>query len=115
MRVIIDCTEVFMETSSSLVVQACLHSNYKHHCTVKVLVAIILNGALSWIPPNLWWSTFNVYVVQDSGFFDLLEPGDQVMADRGFKIKTDLSAAKGNQIPSSDKKKHRICKRQNIC
>ena len=49
------------------------------------------------------------------------------MTDRGFKIKTDLamkqsalcippSAAKGNQMASSDVKKNiNYCKRQNIC
>ena len=30
-RVIIDCTEVFFDTPSSLEVQACLWSDYKHH------------------------------------------------------------------------------------
>ena len=34
-RVIIGCIEVFMETSSSLLVQACLYSDYKHHCKVS--------------------------------------------------------------------------------
>ena len=38
--VITDCTEVFMETSSSLVVQESFYSDYKHHCTVKFLVVI---------------------------------------------------------------------------
>ena len=115
-RVITDCTEVFMETLSSLVEQACLYSDYKHHFTVKFLVAITSNGALSWISPTYGGRTSDVFIVRDSGFLDLLEPGDQVMADRGFKIKTNLamkrctlcippSAAKGNQMTSSDVKK----------
>ena len=53
------------------------------------------------------------YIVQDSGFLDILKPYDTVMANCGFKIKSDLtfhrcclailpSASKGNQVTSSD-------------
>lgn len=108
-RTIIDCSEVFMDTPSSLEVQACLWSDYKHHCTVKFLVCITPNGAVSWISPLYGGRSSDIHIVRDSGFLKLLEPFDQVMADRGFKIKTDLalqqctlsippSAAKGNQM-----------------
>ena len=30
------------------------------------------------------------FIVKDSGFLDLLQPLDEVMADRGFKIKEEL-------------------------
>ena len=60
--------------------------------------------------------TCNAFIIQDSGFLGLLEPKDQVMADRGFKIKTDLamkqyslsippSTAKGNQMATGDVQK----------
>ena len=115
-RVIIDCTEVFMETPSSLVGQACLYSDCKHHCTVKFLVVITRNGPLLWISLIYGGRTSDVFIVWDSGFLDLLEPGDQVIADQVFKIKTDLvmkqctlrilpRAAKENQMTSSDVKK----------
>ena len=112
-RTIIDCTEVFLETPSSLEVQALLWSEYKHHCTFKFLVAITPNGAVSWVSPCYGGRTTDIYIVQDSGFLDILKPYDTVMADCGFKIKSDLtfhrcflaippSAAKGNQMTSSD-------------
>ena len=31
------------------------------------------------------------YIVQDSGFLDILKPYDTVMANCGFKIKSDLT------------------------
>ena len=77
MRVIIDCTEVVMETLSSLVVQAFFHSDYKHYCTVKFLVPITPNGTLSWISPTYGGRTSDVFIVQGSGFLNLLEAGDQ--------------------------------------
>ena len=87
----IDCTEVFMETPSSLVVPACLYSGYKYHCTVKILVAITPNRTLSWTFPSYGSQIFDHFIVQDSGLLDLLETGDQVIADSDFKTKTDLT------------------------
>ena len=77
-----------METPSSLAVQACLYK--RHHCTAKFLVAITPNGTLSWISPTYGGQISDVVIVWDSGLVDLLELGDQVMADQGLKIKTDL-------------------------
>ena len=90
-RVIIDCTEVFFDTLGSLEVQACLWNDYKHHCTIKFLVAVTPNGAISWLSPLYGGRASDIFIVKDSGFLDILEPYDQVMADRGFKIKTDLA------------------------
>ena len=67
-RTIIDCTEVFLETPSSLEVQALLWSEYKHHCTLKFLVAITPNGAVSWVSPCYGGRTTDIYIVQDSDF-----------------------------------------------
>ena len=108
LRNIIDCTEVFLETPSSLEVQALLWSEYKHHSTFKFLVAITPNGAVSWVSPSYGGRTIDIYIVQDSGFLDIIKPYDTVMAACGFKIKSDLtfhrffllippSTSKGNQ------------------
>ena len=94
-------------------VQACLWSDYKHYCTVRFLVCIAPNGAVSWVSPMYDGCSFDIFMVKNSGFLDLLQPKDQVMADRGFKIRFELAmkqctlcippnAAKGNQMTSSD-------------
>ena len=112
-RCIIDCTEVFIERPSSLDSQSQVWSDYKGHCTFKFLVAITPNGAVSWVSSAYGGRATDIHIVRDSGFLDLLEPFDRVMADRGFKIKTDLamhqcylsippSAAKGSQMTGSD-------------
>lgn len=89
-RVIIDCSETFDETSSSLDVQAALWSDYKHHTTVKFLYGITPNGASSYISPCYGGRATDIYIVRDSGFLNKLEPFDHVMADRGFKIQNNL-------------------------
>ena len=39
--VIIDCLEVFIEEPSNLLARAQTFSNYKHHNTIKILIAIL--------------------------------------------------------------------------
>ena len=85
-RVIIDCTEFFIEKPSSLNAQKATCSDYKHHNTDKLLVGTTPSGAFSFIS-KLWsGSTSDRRVTQESGLIDLLQEGDQVMADRGFTI-----------------------------
>lgn len=89
-RCIIDCFEVFSETPRALDIQAALWSDYKHHYTVKFLVAITPNGA-----PRYVWQCYggratDKYIVRDCDFLKCVEPYDQIMADRGFKISEEL-------------------------
>ena len=90
-RVIIDCTEFFIETPSSLEVQTLCWSEYKHHSTIKVLVGITPNGCFSFISDSYGGRASDKFIVEDSGFLKLLQPGDLVMADRGFKIEELLA------------------------
>ena len=90
-RVIIDCTELYIETPSSLETAAACWSQYKHHYTVKFLVGITPNGAISFLSSCYGGRATDIFITEDSGIAKKLSPGDQVMADRGFKIK-DLLA-----------------------
>ena len=90
-RCIIDCSEVFIETPSSLELQAICWSDYKHHCTFKFLIGITSNGLISFVSDCYGGRASNKFIVIDSRFMNHLEPFDQVMADRGFKIRDDLA------------------------
>ena len=89
-RCIIDCTEFFIETPSSLDAQAMCWSEYKHHCTIKVLISITPTGMISFVSDCYGGRASDKYIVQNSGFYNFIEPYDQIMADRGFKIKEEL-------------------------
>ena len=107
-RVIIDCTEFFIEKPSSPSAQKATWSDYKHHNTVKLLVGITPSGAFSFIS-KLWsGSTSDRRVTQESGLIDLLEEGDQVMADRGFTIR-DLLTKKGVKLNMPPFTKGTLC------
>ena len=85
-RVILDCTEIFIERPSLLKANCQAYSNYKSHSTFKALVGVSPSGAFTFVS-DLWSGrASDKLLVQESGILDLLEAGDNVMADRGFEI-----------------------------
>ena len=90
-RTIIDCTELFIKTPSSLQVAAMCRSNYKKHYTVKFLIGITPNGCISFVSDAYSGRASDLHIATDSGFCNQLQPYNLVMADRGFKIHDLLS------------------------
>ncbi|XP_063400233.1 uncharacterized protein LOC134684853 [Mytilus trossulus] len=93
-RVIIDATEFYVQRPRNPTAQSKTWSNYKSKNTFKTLVGITPNGAFSFISDLLTGNISDRSITERSGFIDLIEKGDHVMADRGFLIK-DLLLSKG--------------------
>lgn len=91
-RVIIDCTEIQVQTPSSLLLKSQLYSSYKSTNTLKALVGIAPHGTVTFISSLYTGSISDVAITKLCGILDLLEPGDDVMADKGFTIKEALAA-----------------------
>ena len=89
-RHIIDCTEMFIETPKDPKVKAATWSDYKHHHTLKVLVSIMPCGSFNFISEAWGGRASDVAITRNSGFYDILEYGDEVMADKRFTIAEDL-------------------------
>ena len=91
-RVIIDCTELYVQVLSSLAIQSALYSSYKHCCTYKGLLGISLSGAVTFISQLYPRFISDKEIVAHSGFLNpaFWEAGDSVMADRGFNIQDAL-------------------------
>ena len=92
-RCIIDCTELFCQSPSSLNTQSCLYSSYKNHDTYKGLVGIAPSGAVIFVSQLYDGSISDKEIVSRSGFLknELWSDGESVMADRGFTIHDELA------------------------
>ena len=98
-RVIIDCTEVCWEISSSLLITTELFSSYKNHTTFKALVGISSKGFFTFIGQLCTGSISDREMVERSGFLNLPCLGDSVMADKGFTIEDILPLGVSLNIP----------------
>ena len=96
-RIIIDATELVIERPSSLLHQSATFSNYKNRNTVKVLIGITPSGVISYVSQTYEGSISDRKLVELSGLLQMLEPGDAVMADKGFLIQ-DLLAPIGVRL-----------------
>ena len=98
-RVIIDCTEIFIEMPSSCRSQSITFSSYKNHNTAKGLIGISPNGYPSFISSLYAGRNSDKKITHDCGILKLLEPGDELMADRGFDIEADMPDGVSLNIP----------------
>ena len=89
-RVIIDCTEFFIDTPRDLQLQAQVFSDYKHHTTAKSLIGITPRGSISFVSKCYGGRTSDKYITLNSGIMHYADPTDQWMADRGFLVRVEL-------------------------
>ena len=88
---IIDCFEVFMERPTNVKARAQTWSNYKHHNTAKFLIGIAPQGTITFISKGWGGRVSDVYITEKCGILEHLQPGDLILAHRGFNIHDSAS------------------------
>ncbi|XP_043286594.1 uncharacterized protein [Venturia canescens] len=90
-RCIIDCTEIFTETPPTVEQRVLMYSNYKSRFTVKYLIAITPDGFVCKLSKGYGGRATDSFITNDCGLLSCIEPGDTVLADKGFpQIKSEL-------------------------
>ena len=83
---IADASEIKTEAPSSLVLNSELYSSYKSHTTYKGNIVISPSGEVIHVSGLFAGSISDKELVKRSGLLELLEPGDQILAGKGFTI-----------------------------
>ena len=92
LNMIIDCSELFIQTPKNHLLQRLSWSSYKHHNTLKFLVGISPNSMITFISKAFCGSISDKEICLQSGLFNVLEPYCCIMADKGFKISQECTA-----------------------
>lgn len=85
-RGIIDASEIKVQAPSSMVLNSEMYSSYKSHTTYKGNIVIAPSGEIIHVSALFEGSISDKELVRQSGLLPLLEPGDEILADKGFVI-----------------------------
>jgi hypothetical protein len=99
-RIIIDATEITQDVPHLMNEQAQTYSSYKNNHTVKAVTGVAPNGTITYVSNLYPGSTSDVKIVDHSGMLSMLEPGDLILADKGFTIHSLLPQGVSLNIPS---------------
>ena len=89
---IIDAPELFIETPKGHKNQRLTWSNYKHHNTMKILVAVAPNSSIIFVSKAYSGSISDKSVTNRCNYLDRIDPYCQLMADKRFNITDDCAS-----------------------
>ena len=92
LRSIVDASEIFIETPKDPKLQSSTYSTYKHHNTAKFLVSCAPNSTITFVSKAYGGRASDKQVTISSGYLDLHDPYDTIMADKGFNISDECAA-----------------------
>ena len=90
-RVILDCSEVYIEKLNCIDCRVKTYSFYYSGQTLKFLVGIASSGKIIFISRAYGGRASDKFITNDSGLLDLLEENDGVMVDKGFQIEEEVA------------------------
>ena len=76
---IIDCSKLFIETPQEHELQAIIWPTYKHHNTLKFLIAVALNSSVIYISPTYTGRISDKEIKVPTGYLDMVPPYTVVM------------------------------------
>ncbi len=108
-RIIVDGTEFPIVKPKQPVAQQSTFSTYKNRNTMKVLVGASPGGLVSFVSQAFAGSTSDRQIVERTGLPKMCDPGDEVMADKGFNVEDLFIPYQVSvNMPTFFKKKNRM-------
>ena len=89
-RSIIDCFEIPCDRPTHVEANSLIFSSYKNRTTTKFLISMSPSGQINYCSDAAGGNMSDKEIVTRSGFPEKFDTGDQVMADKGFKIEGEL-------------------------
>lgn len=108
-RVILDGAECPVKKPKQALAQQSTFSTYKNRNTVKTVVGGSPGGLISYISPAYGGSTSDRQIMERSNLMKMCDPGDDIMADKGFNVDDIFTPFEvAVNIPTFFKKKNRM-------
>ncbi|XP_076858248.1 uncharacterized protein LOC143512151 isoform X2 [Brachyhypopomus gauderio] len=85
-QVVLDCTEIFCQTPSSLLLQSEVFSACKSHSSFKAMIGVAPHGAITFVSGLYAGSMSDREIFKLSGIINLLTPDMAIMVDKGFLV-----------------------------
>ena len=98
-RLVMDATEISQDIPQNLTSQGLTYSSYKSRHTMKAVISVAPNGTIVHCSDLYPGSTSDVAIVQHCKVLEQLEPGDLILADKGFTIQRLLPQGVHLNIP----------------
>lgn len=87
-RVVVDCTEIKLQSPSNLCCQIQAYSHYKKTYTMKFMTGVTPAGLISFVSKPYGGRASDNMIFEQSGILSKLEKNDVVMADKGFTMES---------------------------
>ncbi|XP_071083949.1 uncharacterized protein [Haliotis cracherodii] len=105
----VDSMTISVDAPKRPIAQQSTYSTYKNGNTIKIVVGSTSGGLVSYVSPAYGGSTSDRQIVERSGLTVMCDPGDSIMAVKGFNVQ-DIFAPKDVTInmPTFFSKKNRM-------
>ena len=114
-RCSVDCTEFFCQTPRDYGQQGNVYSSYKHHTTMKALIAVTPKGAACFVSDLFEGSVSDVDIFERCGIIKHIEPGDVLLVDKGFTVQDQLLSRQATiKIPAFLGKRDNLTKEEGM-
>jgi hypothetical protein len=98
-RIVIDATEITVDIPCELDKQASCYSSYKSRHTLKFVTGVAPNSCVVFCSKAYPGSTSDIAIIEHCKVLEKLNPGDLVLADKGFTIHSLLPQGVSLNIP----------------